>query len=261
MITGRTGIIAVIGHPITAVRAPEALNEILSSRTHDVVAVPVDIPPRSLAGFLAAARGWDNLSGLVVTMPHKGTVAGLVDQLTPAARATDTVNVVRRSPDGTLTGDQMDGDGFVRSLRVAGIAVAGQHVLLLGAGGVGRSIAFALAAEDPARLVLVNRSGMRASILAADLSAAFPTLDLRLGRAADAATANLIVNATSVGSSVNPGVPVDPALIPAGSTVADVVANPGCTALLAAAKARGAGTHSGVRMQEAQFDRILDFIL
>jgi shikimate dehydrogenase len=261
MITGRTSIIAVIGHPISAIRAPEALNAAFSAGPNDVVTVPVDIPPPSLADFLIAARGWNNLSGFVVTMPHKGPIAGLVDELTPAARASGTVNVVRRSPDGTLTGDQMDGEGFVGSLGAAGIAVTGQQVVLLGAGGVGRSIAFALAADGPARLVLVNRSGTRASTLAADLARAFPTLDLRVGTASDAAEADLLVNATSVGSAVNPGIPIDPSLIRPESTVADVVANPECTALLAEAEAKGAHTHSGVRMQEAQFDRIIAFLL
>ncbi|NUU08458.1 shikimate dehydrogenase [Leifsonia sp. C5G2] len=261
MITGHTRVIAVVGDPITAARAPQALNEALAAGGHDAVAIPAGIPAEALPAFIASARGWTNLAGLVVTMPHKGALASLVDELTPAARLSGAVNVVNRTPDGRLEGDQLDGSGFVGSLQAAAIEPAGSRILLLGAGGVARSIAFALAGSGPARLRMVNRSQAPVEELVAELRAAFPDRDIAAGTVGDAADSDLVVNATSVGSVVNPGIPIDPSLLAPDTVVADVVANPEHTELLAAAAGRGLRTHSGVRMQEAQFGRILDRLL
>lgn len=261
MITGRTRVIAVVGDPITAARAPQSLNDALAAAERDAVAVPVGVSADGLAAFVEACRAWQNLAGLVVTMPHKSAIAALVDTVTQSAHVTGAVNVVRRTPEGRLAGDQLDGSGFVSGLAGAGIPVAGKRLVLYGSGGVGRSIAFALAAAEPAGLVIVNRSRARASTLTDDLAAAFPQLDLRIGETGDTVDADLVVNATSVGSVVNPGMPFDPAELRPGTTVAEVVANPERTDLLTAAAAHGLRTHSGVRMQEAQFGRILDFLL
>ena len=261
MITGRTRVIAVVGDPITSARAPQALNEVLAASGHDAVAVPAGVPAEALGPFVTSARGWANLAGLVVTMPHKVAIAALVDELTPAARISGAVNLVTRSHDGRLTGDQLDGRGFVDSLVTAGIDPAGGRIVLLGAGGVARSIAFALAGSRPARLRIVNRSPERSAALVADLGAAFPDVDIAEGTVGDAGDADLVVNATSVGSVVNPGLPIDPSLLARGCAVADVVANPEQTELLTAAARLGLRTHSGVRMQEAKFSRILGRLL
>ncbi len=262
MITGHTRVVAVVGDPITAARAPRALNDALTEAAQDAVAIPAGIPAAALPAFVAAARGWTNLAGLVVTMPHKSAIAALVDELTPAARISGAVNVVSRREDGTLVGDQLDGSGFVGSLLAAGIDPGGARILLLGAGGVARSIAFALSDAGPARLRILNRSLDRADELVADLRAAFPETDIAVAPDADGIPdADLVINASSVGSAVNPGLPLDPELLAPGTVVADVVATPERTELLIAAEQRGLRTHSGVRMQEAQFGRILGFLL
>lgn len=257
MITGRTRILAVIGDPIDAARAPQTLNAAATAAGLDAVAIPVGVPPEGLAGFVAAARTWRNLAGLVVTMPHKAAIATLVDELSERARASGAVNLVRRTEAGRLIGDQIDGDGFVASLRQADLGVAGARIAILGAGGVARSIAFSLAAEAPACIRVVNRSTERADALVRDLVAAFPSVDATVGRLDDVADADLVINATSVGSVTNKGVPVPPELIRSGAVVADVIANPERTELLEHAERRGHRIHSGVRMQQAQLDSIL----
>ncbi|WP_167133096.1 shikimate dehydrogenase family protein [Paramicrobacterium chengjingii] len=261
MISGHTRVLAVVGDPITAARAPQSLNEALHARGLDAVAIPAGVPREALAAFVDGVRGWDNLCGLVVTMPHKPAIARLTDNLTPNSLATGTVNVVRRDADGTLTGDQIDGEGFIASLTRNGIDTVGSRVLLLGAGGVARSIAFALAAEGPTRLAIANRSEQRARDLVLDLRAAFPRVDIGFCEPAAAKDADIIINATSVGSAANPGLPLEPHVIPSDAIVADVVAIPERTALLHAADARGARTQSGVLMQEAQLDHLVDFLL
>lgn len=261
MISGHTRVLAVVGDPITAAFAPQSLNEALHARGLDAVAIPAGVPRAALSAFVDGVRGWDNLCGLVVTMPHKPAVARLTDILTPNALATGTVNVVRRDADGTLTGGQIDGEGFIASLTRSGVDTANLRILLLGAGGVARSIAFALAAECPNRLAIANRSEQRARDLVLDLCAAFPMVDIGFSEPTAVTDVDVIINATSVGSAANPGLPIEPSLIPRDAIVADVVANPERTALLHAADARGARTHSGKLMQEAQLDRLVDFLL
>lgn len=258
--TGRTRVIAVVGHPIESARAPEALGRTVAELGLDIAVVPADVGAEGLPAFVLGARTWRNLAGLVVTMPHKAAIAPLIDRSSPRAAASGTVNVVRRDADGLLAGDQTDGDGLVRSLRDTGLAVEGSVILLLGAGGVARSIAFALADSGAARLIVANRSREPADLLVADLRRAHEGLDAAVGYPADAGVADILVNATSVGSGTQPGLPIEPDLIRPGSVVADVIAKPATTELLEEAARRGARTLAGVRMQEAQLRTILAFV-
>ncbi len=259
-ITGRTGILAVVGHPIDGARAPAALGSFVAQLGIDLAVVPADVDAAALPAFLEGARAWQNLAGLLITMPHKIAIAGLVDELTVRASTSGAVNLVRRDRDGTLCGDQVDGAGFVRSLIDAEVDVTGVAVVLFGAGGVGRSIAFALAEAGVARIVVVNRSAARAVALTDDLRHAHPEVEIQIGIETDAAAADLLVNATSLGSDRQPGIPLDPAYIRRGSVVADVIAAPQTTQLLHEAARRGARIHPGVRMQQAQFQTILAFV-
>lgn len=258
-ITGLTRVLAVLGDPIDGVRAPEALGAVMDELDLDVVVIPVGVGSEGLAGFVNAARSWRNLDGMLVTMPHKAAMSGLVDHLSPQARLTGAVNLVRRASDGTLWGDQIDGEGFAASLTARGFALAGMSVVMFGSGGVARSIAFSLAAGGIAALTIVNRSRERALALVDDLAVSFPALKSGVGEESAVADADLLVNATSVGSVVQPGKPLcDLNLIRPGMIVADVIAKPAGTALLLAAADRGATTHGGDLMQKAQFRSILE---
>jgi shikimate dehydrogenase len=257
-ITGLTRILAVVGDPIDGARAPEALGAVMAELRLDVAVIPIGIGSDGLAGFVRAARSWRNLDGILVTMPHKAAMCELVDHLSAQARLTGAVNLVRRSPDGELWGDQIDGEGFVNSVIERGVVLTGMNVVMLGAGGVARSIAFSLAAAGIASLTIVNRSLERALALVHDLDASFPALKTSVGNESAVAAADLLVNATSVGSAVQPGRPINPDLIRAGMIVADVVAKPTNTVLLIAAAERGATTHSGGEMQKAQFRSIVE---
>ncbi|VTM17586.1 shikimate 5-dehydrogenase [Raoultella terrigena] len=86
MVSGFTQVVAVIGHPITQVKSPENFNRYFAGQGQDSVMIPVDIVPEAVADYLNALRGWQNMSGVLVTVPHKQRVASLVDELTPRAR-------------------------------------------------------------------------------------------------------------------------------------------------------------------------------
>lgn len=126
MVSGFTQVVAVIGHPITQVKSPENFNRYFAGQGQNSVMIPVDIVPEAVADYLNALRGWQNMSGVLVTVPHKQRVASLVDELTPRARHLNAVNVVRKLPDGRLQGDMLDGVGFLLAAKMRGFQACGK---------------------------------------------------------------------------------------------------------------------------------------
>ncbi len=197
---------------------------------------------RGAGGAALAAMRSLGIAGLSVTMPHKDTVAAAVDTLDPAAAALGTANTVVLQPDGRLAGYNTDGAGFIASLREAGIDTSGMQVAVLGAGGAARAVIDALARSGAAGIVVVNRSAERGE-LAARLAGSIG----RLGTAADITTADLVVNATSIGMGTA-DVPCDPSALRSAQVIADLVYHPLETELLRAARACGATGVDGLGM-------------
>ncbi|QPZ38242.1 shikimate dehydrogenase family protein [Paramicrobacterium chengjingii] len=258
-ITGHTRTYALIGDPIAHAKTPELYNRKFAERGIDVVVVPVHVSPESIGDFATAARSWENLVGIGVTIPHKEGMIEQVDRLTDAARLCGATNVIRRAGDGALTGTQMDGPGFVWSLRDNGVSAEGAKVLVQGAGGTARAIAFELAASGAASVTIANRTAERAESLAESIRSAYPDCMAEADRM-PAGQFDLIVNATSVGMKESDPLPLDADLLTAGTVVADVIMSPPETALLAEARTRGCVTHSGLRMLEAQFEATVAFL-
>jgi len=245
-----TAVAAVIGSPIRHSRSPAIHNAAFAACGLDWTFVAFEVGEGGGAGAVAAARVL-GLRGLSVTMPLKAEVAAAVDELTPAAAALGAVNtVIVRA--GRTIGDNTDGGGFVDSLP-AGWELPGRRCLVLGAGGAARAIVWALAEAGAAEVVVVNRHPERAVAAAALAGAAG-----RVGGPGDAAHADLIVNATSVGMAGTPGegqVPIEPGLLRSGQLVVDIVMHPAQTPLMVAAAARGAQAVGGDAMlvhQEAR---------
>ena len=259
MITGHTQIFAILADPVAHVRTPQAFNRLFAEARADRILIPLQVPPDGLGRAVDGLRQIGNLGGFVVTVPHKQAIMAHCDEITAQARLVGAVNAVRRHADGRLTGGSFDGVGFVDGLAGAGHDIAGRRVLQLGAGGAGSAIAFALAAAGAAELVLANRDRTRAEALAARVAAAFPGFAVRAGDA-DPGGFDIVVNATSLGLKPDDPLPLDPARIDPGCLVAEVIMEPAETALLAAARARGARIHPGRLMLEAQLDAIGRFI-
>jgi len=257
-ITGTTRIYAHIGFPIHHTRTAALYNGLLEERGVDLAVVPFEIAPEHLADAAPAFRGWRNLAGVGVTIPHKESMMALVDELTPMAELCGATNVIRRDPDGRLVGAQFDGIGLTQSLRDAGHDLSGRRVLLSGAGGTAKPVAFALADAGVARLEIANRTAEKAAALAAEVNAAYPACDARLYEGGE--DFDVVVNTTSLGMKPDDVLPVDPAVVKPGVVVADAVMAPPETALLKLAAERGALPHPGIRMLRAQFERTLDFL-
>lgn len=258
-IDGHTRLVVILAHPIAHVRTPSEMNRHFAAIGRNAVLVPVQVMPEDLGTVVAALRRVPNLGGIVVTIPHKETIAALCDRLTDAARLVGAVNVIRREADGTLTGGQFDGDGFVRGLRAAGHEVRGKHVWMVGAGGAAAGIGHAMLRNGVARLTIHNRTAARADALVARLLGAMPGAPVSCG-GPDPAGHDIVVNATSLGLHATDALPLDAEMLAPGMLVAEVVMQPDRTALLAAAARRGCATHPGLPMLLEQIPILAEFV-
>ncbi|QIN78553.1 shikimate dehydrogenase [Rubrobacter marinus] len=250
MISGRTGVLALIGQPVGHSLSPRMHNASFAAEGLDFVYVCLDVDPADLPAAVrgAAALG---LRGFNVTMPHKRAMVSLVDELDEGARVSGAVNTVVIEG-STLRGYNTDGGGMVEACREAGIGLSGRRVLLLGAGGAAASVAVALGGEGIGELRLYNRNVENAEALAQKLSAAgLETVGVYGAGALDEAAgdADVIVNATPLGMKDGDALPVPEELLEAGKAVCDAVYRPGGeTLLVRRARERGARVVAGERM-------------
>lgn len=192
-----------------------------------------------LAASVAGMRAM-GIRGLGISMPFKTEILPLLDAIDPRAARLGAVNTVVNEG-GRLVGHNTDADGAIAAIAEHG-GVKGKRVLLLGAGGAARAIAFALA-DEGAHVTIVNRTDERGQALARETGAAHRPF-AHPGRDHD-----VFLNASSAGmTDVDPGSPLDPSLLDAGKIVMDAVYKPVETTLLREARARGALTIDGSRM-------------
>jgi shikimate dehydrogenase len=116
VIDGQTEVIAHLGWPTHAFKAPMIYNPWFESVGVNAVVVPMGCKPEAFPAALRALFSLENLRGALITMPHKVSVVGLLDEVTPTVKVAGACNAVKRTPDGRLVGDMFDGEGFVRGL-------------------------------------------------------------------------------------------------------------------------------------------------
>lgn len=229
--------VELLGHPVGHSLSPAMQDAAFEALGLTARYVPRDVGPEALPDAVAALRA-DDVLGANVTVPHKEAMVPLLDALDAEARALGAVNTVVREGD-RLRGGNTDAVGFARSLREAGVRVDGARVLLLGAGGAARAVAWALLQGGAAELRLWNRTAARAEALRAVLADA----RVRVAEGAAVGEADLVVNATSVGMArggVDPDASPLPGPWPARAGVAvDIVYRPRETRFLREARAAG----------------------
>lgn len=240
-ISGATRVAAVIGDPVSHSRSPRLHNAAFAALGMDWVYVALHCPTGEAATALAAMETL-GLAGMSVTMPHKEAVAGQLDHLDPLARRLAAVNCVVRSDDG-LVGHNTDATGFAAWLAHEGHPVDGARVAVLGAGGAGRAVVAGALAAGAQEIVVINRSAGRAHE-----AVALDAGRCRQGQPGDVATADIVVNATPVGMTGHPGLPLDVDLLRPGQVVADLIYDPLDTALVRAARDRGVVALNGLGM-------------
>jgi len=137
MISGTTTVIAHLGYPTEAFKAPLIYNPYFEQAGIDAVVMPMGVRAEDYEAVLPALFRLTNLHGALVTMPHKVTTVRLLDAFTPAVEIAGACNAVLKRADGTLLGDLFDGEGFVRGLRRKGFRFGGARALVVGSGGGG----------------------------------------------------------------------------------------------------------------------------
>jgi len=140
-ITGTTRIAAVLGFPVEHSRSPAMLNAAFTADKIDAVMVPIGVAPEGLTAVVAGLRA-ANALGASVTIPHKLAVSKLCDELSAEARAIGAVNCLQLGEQ--IVGHNTDCDGFLDALVAAGCELRGKRVILLGAGGAARAVAYAV---------------------------------------------------------------------------------------------------------------------
>jgi shikimate dehydrogenase len=254
-ITGKTRIMFILADAVDHILGSDVLNRAFAENGLDVAVSPLSVKPDDLGDMLAMIRRIANVVGFGVTIPHKMAAVGLVDELTDAARDIGAVNFVRRNKDGRLTGHNVDGEGFLAGLADHDVAVADASVLQIGAGGVGRAIAFALAGAGAGPIHLVNRDQARAEDLAEAIRARRHGVEIHAHPDEDTVPDkdfDLVINATSLGMHEGDRLPVRPSRLSPSATVAEVIMAPARTPLLAEAERIGCRTVPGMAMMRPQ---------
>jgi len=192
--------------------------------------------------------------GINVTIPYKEKVLTFLDEIDKEAGAIGAVNtiVVR---DGRLLGYNTDAEGFRLALEIEGrTGLPGARVLVVGAGGAARAVAFACLACGCRSLLIANRSVARARALRRALRVNFPAADIAAVAtggadwACQVEAAGVVVNTTPLGGGPGDPLPVPREALRRGQTVMDIVCKPRHTPLLIAAEAAGARTVDGLQM-------------
>jgi shikimate dehydrogenase len=240
------GLAGVIGMPVTHSRSPTLHNFWLNAHGIRGAYVPLAVEPERLKDALPGlvALGF---RGCNVTMPHKQTAMALLDRINETARRIGAVNTIVVEADGTLSGFNNDGNGFVQSLRDVkpGWRADEGPILLLGAGGAARAVVVALLENGARQIRLANRTDEKAQAIAREFGPAVTTVAWADRNAAIAEPA-LLVNCTDRGMIGKPALEVDLARLTPATLVADLIYTPLETPFLAEARQRGCMTVNGL---------------
>ena len=258
MITGHTEIIAHIGYPTHSFKAPMIYNPYFGSANIDAVVVPMGCKAEDYPVFLKSVFNLSNIRGALITMPHKVTTVGLLDEVSAAVKVAGACNAVKRLPDGRLVGDMFDGEGFVRGVLRKGLKLQGARVLVVGSGGVGCAIAASLAGAGIAAITLYDVNDASAKALGARLKEHHPQIDVQTG-SNDPQGYDLVVNATPMGMNPGDPLPIDMDRVSSNTFMGEVVMKTEITPFLAAARAKGCATQVGTDMLFEQIPAYLEF--
>ena len=250
-----THLLGIVGHPLRHTVSPAfqqaALDYYGMDARYEAWETSAEELPQRVEWMWA-----QGVLGASVTVPHKEAIGGLLNEVEELPRFLGAVNAVV-SRDHRLIGYNTDAPGFLRALREdAQFDPKGQQVLVLGAGGVGRTVALTLAAEGVAFLTIANRTLERAHRLVKEspslrMAEVIPLDPDGLRQRAAHDRWDLIVNCTTVGmchSEAEGESPIPGELIPSGALVYDLVYNPQETPLLRDARKAGARTLGGLPM-------------
>jgi shikimate dehydrogenase len=265
-ISATTRYCAVYGHPVRHSASPAMQNAGLVSLALNWRYLAFDVNPGNLRDAINGAKAM-NFIGLNLTVPHKLLAVDMVDELDESALKWGAVNTIRfegRDSTGAWQpmrefgepsseirahGFNTDADAIVQALQEdLGTQLAGARVLLLGAGGAGRTAALRLASEKVKELFLINRTPAKAEAIGREIQEHWPAIKVTLDYPTE--PVDLVLNATSAGLREGDPLPFDLSRfsLERAASVYDMIYRPAETPLLKRAKAAGCRAANGLGM-------------
>jgi len=248
-IDAATRLYCVLGNPVAQSKSPVIHNAAFAAV--GINGVYVALAVSDIGAAMAAVRTL-NIGGASVTIPHKVSIMAHLDAVDQTARAIGAVNTVVNR-DGRLTGHNTDWQGAMDALGEK-TAIDGRQVLVLGAGGAARAVAYGIKSRG-GHLLVTNRTMTRGERLAGEFGGRAVSQDQAEALAAEGGV-DVLINTTSVGMA--PAVdacPLSPGCLRSEMTIMDIVYNPLETRLLAAARAAGCIIVDGLSMFVCQGGR------
>jgi len=257
-IDGNTELIAHIGYPTHSFKSPLIYNPYFEKEGINALVVPMGCKGEHYPAFLKSVFQLTNIRGALITMPHKVTTVGLLDEVTPTVKVAGACNAVKMDAQGHLVGDMFDGAGFVRGVQRKGFNLTGKRVMVVGTGGVGSAIAASMAAEKIAAISLFDVNKASCEALAQRLVKEYPTIQVGIG-SNDPEGHDLVVNATPMGMNEGDPLPLDVSRLAPNTFVGEVVMRTEMTAFLQAAQQRGCRVQVGSDMLFEQIPAYLEY--
>jgi len=249
-VDGRTRAFAVLGHPVAHSLSPPMHNAAFRALGWNAIYLAFDVAPERLPDVLPAMAAM-GFGGVNVTVPLKEVAFRSLASLDDSARLVGSVNTVQFAPEGMI-GHSTDGYGFLRAFAEAfGRGIRGRSVFVLGAGGAGRALALVCAREGAGRVALADLDSARAERVRSE--AETMGLAVEVSREpgawpAAARSADIVVQATTVGMKPSDASPLPASAFRKGQDVFDLVYQFPETAFLRTAREAGARGVNGLDM-------------
>ncbi len=228
-IKGSIRLVGLIGRKIEYTLSPLMHNTLFHSMQLDYVYLPLPVEPEHLDKAVNALRVF-NFAGVNITIPYKEKVLPMLDDVSDEAKRIGAINTINVEENGILKGYNTDVHGFLDSLKEEmDFTPEGVKVVIIGAGGAGRAIAFGCALNNAQRICLIDVDIPHLRSLAKDLNTLENAPDIAILSADDSnishelASADLVVNATPIGIKPGEGAPISLESVNSGAVVFDAI--------------------------------------
>jgi len=256
---GASRVHFIVGDPIAQVKSPAGVSQAFQDAGLNALCIPAHVAPADLAAWTAGVSLSKNVDGIIVTVPHKFAYFDLCASTSERGALLKSVNTLRRNPDGSWHGDMFDGLAYVKALALKGCDLTDKKALLVGAGGAGSAIAYALATGGVCELAIHDEDRVRRDSLVQRL-AALGACAVRVG-SSDPTGFDIAINATPIGMKEGDSHPIDSSRFNPALFVGCVITAPAVPPMVAAARAAGCNTLTGTEMFAQVKDLMVAFLM
>lgn len=255
VVNAKTEVYGIFGDPVRHSLSPLIHNTLFEEFKINAVYTAFQVEPPLLGLAFEAIRAL-GIKGVNITIPHKEAAMGFVDEIPDDLdRCVGAINTIVNK-DGMLFGYNTDGRGFLTALHEElSFKPEGKTVLVLGAGGAARGVAFAVARAYADRILIYNRTRERAEGLGGYLNEYFPKAQVEIPESLESLKKekiDLVINATSLGMKESDPLPADLNFLSKAASVYDLIYAPAETRFLKLAKKLGLPCTNGLGMLAAQ---------